>query len=70
MDSSITVWCVVERETSLILDMADNRSSVGSVMMCNLTPFVITKDGDIDYIGSSKMEMVCQADDEYFEFLD
>ena len=37
--------------------------------MCRLTPFVITKDGNIDYLGGGKMEMVYWADDEYFEFL-
>ena len=41
----------------------------GSVTMCKLTLFVIMKDGDIDYMGGGKMEMVYQADDEYFEFL-
>ena len=50
--------------------MAGNRSPVGSVIMCKLTPLVITKDGDINYVGGGKMEIVYQADDEYFEFLD
>ena len=27
------------------------------------------EDGDIDYIGGGKMEIVYQADDQYFEFL-
>ena len=70
MDSSITAQCFVERETSLILDMAGNRLPGGSVIMCKLTPFVITKDDDINYVGGNKMEMVYWADDEYFEFLD
>ena len=70
MDSSITVQCFVERESSLTLDIVGNRLPVGSVIMCNLTPFVIMKDGDINYMGGSKMEMVYWADDEYFEFLD
>ena len=70
MAGSITAQCFVERESSLILDMVCNRLPVGSVIMCKLTLFVITKDGDIDYMGGSKMEMVYQADDEYFEFLD
>ena len=41
----------------------------GSVIMCKLTPFVIMKDGDIDYMGGGKMEIVYWADDEYFELL-
>ena len=60
----------VVREISLILEMAGNRLPVGSVIMCKLTPFVITKDGDINCMGGGKMEMVYQADDMYFEFLD
>ena len=70
MDISITAQCFVERESSLILDIVGNRLPVGSVIMCKLTPFFITKDGDINYVGGSKMEMVYQADDKYFEFLD
>ena len=69
MECTIAVQCSVEQETSLVLDMAGNRLPAGSVTMCKLTPFVITKDGDINYMGSGKMEMVYWADDEYFEFL-
>ena len=50
--------------------MAGNKLPVGSVIMCKLAAFVIMEDGDIDYIGGGKMEMVCQADDPYFKFLD
>ena len=46
MDSSIT-----ERETGLIVDMVGNGLLVGSVIMCKLTPFVIMKDSDIEYMG-------------------
>ena len=66
MDSSITAQCFEERESSLILDMVGNRLPVGSVIMCKLALFVITNDGDIDYVGGSKMEMVYWADDKYF----
>ena len=70
MDSSITAQCFVERESSLKLDMVGNRLPAGSVTMCKLTLFVIMKDGDIDYMVGGKMEVVYQADDEYFKFLD
>ena len=69
MESSIAAQCFVEEETSLMLDMVGNRLLAGSVIMCMLTPFVITEDGDIDCVGGGRMEMVYQADDEYFEFL-
>ena len=70
IDSPITGQCFVERETGLIVDMVGNMLHMGSVIMCTLTPFVIMKDGDIDYMVGGKMEKVYQTDDEYFEFLD
>ena len=70
MESTIAAQCLVEQETGLVLDMVGNRSPAGSVIICKLTQFVTTKDGDINYMGGGKMEMVYQADDEYFEFFD
>ena len=67
---SFTAQCFVERETNLILDMAGNRLPAGSVIICKLTPFVIMKDGDIDYMEGGKMKIVYWDDNEYFEFLD
>ena len=55
--------------TGLVLDMADNKLPAGSVIMCKLTPFVITEDGDSNYVGGGKMEMVYWADNEYYGFL-
>ena len=50
--------------------MAGNKLPAGSVIMCKLIAFVIMEDGDIDYIGGGKMDMVYQNDDGYLEFLD
>ena len=58
MESIIAAQCFIEQETGLVLDMAGNNLLAGSVIMCKLTPFVIMKDGDIDYMGGGKMEMV------------
>ena len=69
MESKIAAQCVVEQESGLVLDMAGNKLPAGSVIMCKLTAFFITEDSDIDYIGGGKMEMVYQADAQYFEFL-
>ena len=63
MENTIAAQCFVEQDTGLMLDMA------GLVIMCKLTPFIIMEDGDIDYLGGGKMEMVYQADDRYFKFL-
>ena len=59
----------VEQEIGLVLVMVGNRLPAGSVIMCKLTPFVIMKDGNINYVGGGKVEVVYQADDEYLEFL-
>ena len=68
-ESTIAAQCIVEQDIGLVLDMPGNRSPAGSVIMCKLTTFVITKDGDTDYGGGGKMEMVYQANDQYFKFL-
>ena len=69
MESATASQCFVDQETGLVPDMVDNKLSVGLVIMCKLTPFVVTEDGDIDYVGGGNMEMVYQADDKYFELL-
>ena len=69
MENTNAAQCMVVQDTGLVLDMAGNRLPAGSVIMCKLTTFVITEDSDIDYIGGGKMEMVYQATDQYFEFL-
>ena len=70
MESTIAAQCIVEQETGLVLDMAGNKLPPGSVIMCKLAAFVIKEESDIDYIGGGKMEMVYQADHQYFWFLD
>ena len=63
MESTIAAQSIVVQDTGLVLDMTGNMLPAGSVIMCKLTAFVITEDGDIDYIRGVKMEMVYQADD-------
>ena len=69
MEITIAAQCFVKQDTGLMLDMTGKKLPAGSVIMCKLTPFVITDDGDIDYLGGGKMQMVYQADDRSFEFL-
>ena len=68
MESTIATQCIVEQDTGLVLDRTGNRLPVGSVIMCKMTAFVITEDSDIDYSGDSKMEMVYQTNNQYFQF--
>ena len=69
MESTIAAQCIVEQDIGLVLDMAGNKLPAGSVIMCKLTALVIMEDSDIDYIGGGQMEMIYQADDQYFKFL-
>ena len=69
MERTISAQCIVEQYTGLVLDIAGNKLSAGSVIMCKLIAFVITENGNIDYVGGGKMEMAYQADDWYFKFL-
>ena len=53
-----------------ILDEAGNKLQVKSVVMCQITPFMIPEEGDIDQFTRGKMEDIYQADDRYFDFLE
>ena len=48
---------------------AGSKLQAKSVVMCQMTPFVITEEGDIDHFTGSKIENICQADERYFHFL-
>ena len=61
MESTIATQCVVEQDTGLVLDIMGNKLSTESVIMHTLTAFVIMEEGDIDYVGGGKMEMVYHA---------
>ena len=70
MESTIVAQCFVEQDTGLMLDMTGNNLPARSLIMCKLTSFVIMEDSNINYVGGGKIEMVYQADDKYFKFLD
>ena len=70
MESKIAAQCIVKHESGLVLDMAANKLLAGSVIKCKLTAFVIMENDDTDYVGGGKMEMVYQANDQYFKCLD
>ena len=63
MDFKVVTKCLVKQDTDLVVDEAGNKLPTRVVIMCKMTPFVITEDGDIDYLASGKMESVYQADD-------
>ena len=41
-----------------------------SVVMCQITSFVITDVGDVDHFTAGKMENIYQVDERYYNFLE
>ena len=70
MDFKVVAKCVIKQDTGLVVDETGNKLPARDVIMCKMTAFVISEDGDIDYLASGKMENVYQVDDQYFEFLE
>ena len=70
MDFKVVEKCVIEQDTDLVVDEAGNKLPARAVIMCKMTPFVITEEGDIDYLAIGKMENVYQVDGQYFEFFE
>ena len=67
MDFKVTGKCFIKQQSGLISDEAGNKPPVKSVMLCKLTPFVITE-GDINNFPGDKMEAAYQSDNQFFEF--
>ena len=70
MDLKAAAKCTIEQDTGLVVDETSNKLPAKSMVLCKMTPFIITEDGDIDYFMGGKMETVFQAEDECFEFLE
>ena len=70
MDLKVAAKCIVEQDTALVVDEAGHKLPVKFVLLCKMTPFIITEEGDIVYFTDGKMETVYQADDKYFEFFE
>ena len=66
MDLKVTGKCFIEQESGLVIDEAGNKLLAKSVMICQITPFVITEEGDINNFTGGKMEAIYQADDQSF----
>ena len=70
MASKVSAKCFTKQETGFLVDEAGNKLQAKLVMMCQMTPFVITEEGNINHFAGGKMEDICQADDRYFGFLE
>ena len=56
MDLKVAAKCIVEQNTGLVVDEAGNKLPAGAVVICKMTPFIITEEGNIDYLAGGKME--------------
>ena len=68
MDFKVAGKCFVGQGSGLVVDAAGNRPPTKSILFCRMTPFINTKDGDIDNFAGGKVDAIYQADDKYFDF--
>ena len=60
----------MEQETGFLVDEAGNKPHAKSVVTCQMTPFVITKEGNIDHFTGGTMENVYHIRERYSNFLE
>ena len=70
MASQVAAKCFMEQGTGFLVDEAANKLQAKSIVMCQMTPFVITKEDDIDHFAGGKMENIHHVDERYFNFLE
>ena len=70
MASQISAKCFVEQETGFLVQEAGNKLQAKSVVMCQMTPFVITEEGNTSHFTGGKMENIYHVDERYFDFVE
>ena len=70
MDLMVIGKYFVKQGSGMVIDEVDNKLQVKSILFCKMTPFVITKDGNIDKFKGGKIDAIYQADDQYFKFFE
>ena len=68
MDLKVTGKCFIQQESGLVVDASGNRLHTKSALFCRITPFIITKDDDIDNFAGGRVHGIYQVDDHYFDF--
>ena len=61
---------IIEQEADFLIDDNGSKLQAKSVVMCQMCPFVISGEGDINHSTRVKMENIYQADEQYFNFLE
>ena len=70
MASPAAAKCIMEQETGFLVDEAGNKLQAKSMAMCQMTHFVITKEGNVNHFTGGKMENIYHSDERYFDFLE
>ena len=70
MDLKVAAKCAIKQDTGLVVDETSNKLPAKYLLLCKMTPFFITEDGDIDYFMDGKIETVYQVDNQCFVFLE
>ena len=69
MDLKVAAKCTIKQDTGLVVDETGNILPAKFVVLCEIPPFIIIEEGDIDYFMGGEIETVYQVDDQCFEFL-
>ena len=56
MDLEVAAKCTIKQDTGLVVDETGNKLPAKSMVLCKMTLFIITEEGDIDYFMGDKME--------------
>ena len=70
MDIKVVSKYFIEEGSNLTVDAAGNRIPAKSVIFCKKRNFIITDDGDIDLFAGGGMDVIYQAADKDFNFLE
>ena len=64
MDLKVAGKCTIKQDIGMVVDEASNKLPSKSMILCKMTPFIITEEDDIVYFTGGKMETVYQTDNQ------
>ena len=70
MASQVRAKHSMEQETGFLVDVAGNKLQAISMMKCQMTPFVIPKEGNVDHFAGGKIENIYHAEERDLDFLE
>ena len=58
--------CFVKQGSGMVIDKVGNKLLLKSILFSKMTPFIITKNGNIYKFEGGKMDAIYKANDQYF----